>query len=314
MASTRTVLLAAAAALVLLGAASAARTGPSDPSAAWQRLQSGLRLKTSPNNIKALQWFQDRLERRGGGGERDRPVYMSIMYEVPPTVHDDFIREWLRLDKSLEGADGLDFYQLTKTVSDNTDFWSYTEWESFDDLMDFHEGRDRQDFMDFVDANDIMMEVYPLESAGDLKREYRADREGEKVAAAARAAHARDLERRRRRREGDEIEDEDPRETSAHVAVKFHVPPSVRDDFEDTFEDIQQRVVKDEDENRFFVLRRFATMNHHYVLRGGWDSLDAYFDHVTSKTFRGLREFAEDQGIEWYSHRFHVLASSEERD
>ncbi|KXZ54017.1 hypothetical protein GPECTOR_5g128 [Gonium pectorale] len=307
-------LLAAAAALVLLGAASAARTGPSDPSspAAWQRLQNGLRLKTSPNNVKALQWFQDR--HGDGGDERDRPVYVAVKYEVPPSLHDEFIDKWLRLDKSLGRADGLDFYQLTKTANDNTEFWSYTEWDSFDDLVDFSESRDRQDFQDFVDDSDVLVEAFPLEPAGDLKREYRADREGEKVAAAARAAHARDLERRRRRREGDETEDEDPRETSAHVAVQFHVPPSVRDDFEDTFEDVQERVVQDENDNRFYVLRRFATLNHHYVLRGGWDSLDAYLDHVTSKTFRGLREFADKNDIEWHAEPFRVLASSEDGD
>lgn len=28
----------------------------------------------------------------------------------------------------------------------------------------------------------------------------------------------------------------------------------------------------------------------HYVLRGGWDDLDAYMDHITSKTFHNLRE------------------------
>ncbi|PNH07698.1 hypothetical protein TSOC_005868 [Tetrabaena socialis] len=75
--------------------------------------------------------------------------------------------------------------------------------------------------------------------------------------------------------------------------------------------DIQDRVAEREDENRFFVLRKFKNTNHHYMLRAAWDTLDGMFDHMTSKTFTTLRECAREKDIEWRSCPFIVLASSE---
>ncbi len=37
-------------------------------------------------------------------------------------------------------------------------------------------------------------------------------------------------------------------------------------------------------------LRKFATLNHHYMACGSWDTLGGYLDHMTSKHFRKLRE------------------------
>ncbi|EFJ43289.1 hypothetical protein VOLCADRAFT_96525 [Volvox carteri f. nagariensis] len=248
--------------------------------------------------------------RRGGEGMENRPAYLLIKYEVPPTLHDRFIEELDRHDKNLRDVKGLNFYQKTKNVIDNVFFWSYTEWDTFGDLMDHWDSREHRDFHEWINDNDILVEAFPLEALGDEKREYRADREGEKAATAARAAAAKDLERRRRR--GREIEDWDPRDEPAHTAIRFHIMPSQVNDFLDAFEDLQKRVVKDEDENRFFVLRKFATMNHHYLIRGAWDSLEGYLDHITSDHFINLRQFAKDNNIEWYGVPFRVLFSSED--
>ncbi|GLI62564.1 hypothetical protein VaNZ11_005234, partial [Volvox africanus] len=118
-------LLAAAALLLLCVGANASRSAPSS-------LQHSLRRNTnSASNLKALEWFM-----RRGGEVEDRPAYILIKYDVPPTMHDTFIEKWDRHDKDLRNVKGLDFYQLSKDLTDNTFFWSYTEWDTFGDLMD----------------------------------------------------------------------------------------------------------------------------------------------------------------------------------
>ncbi|GIL66443.1 hypothetical protein Vafri_19950 [Volvox africanus] len=296
--SRRFSLLAAAALLLLCVGANASRSVSSS-------LQHSLRRNTnSANNLKTLEWFM-----RRGGEIEDRPAYILIKYDVPPTMHDTFIEKWDRHDKDLRNVKGLDFYQLSKDVTDNTFFWSYTEWDTFADLMDHVDSREYTDFHDWVDDNDILVEMFPLKAMGDAKREYRADREGEKAATAARTAAAKDLERRRRSRD---IEEWDPRDEPAHTAIRFHVMPSQVDQFLDAIEDVQKRVVKDEDENRFFVVRKFMNMNHHFLVRGAWDSLEGFMDHITSKHFIGLRQFAKENDIEWYVNNFRVLYTNDE--
>ncbi|KAG2489753.1 hypothetical protein HYH03_011859 [Edaphochlamys debaryana] len=296
---------AAAAALLLLAlsACAAARSAPSDGSAL---LGGGVRLSGSD----ALQWIRSSFGRKGKGDDfEDMPAYIATRFTVDPTLHDKFIDAWGDLQKSLDKARGLDFYQLSLEAGNNVYFWAYTEWDSFADLMDHGGCGAAKDFMDFIDDHDIMIEMFPLKEAGNTKKEYRTHREGERASAAARAAAAADLARKRGR--DSHMEDFDPREEPAHVAITFHVPPSMREEFEDTFEEVQGRVADEEDANRFYVLRRIGTLNHHYVLRAAWDSLDDWLDHVTSKTFRSLREFTEDKGIEWYAHPFRVLFTSE---
>ncbi|KAG2422903.1 hypothetical protein HXX76_015730 [Chlamydomonas incerta] len=273
--------------------------------ASWS--PSALRLRDTPANAAAVRWIQERLSRRGKGGMGDEPVFFAMKFEVPPHYHDKFMDEWMRTEKTCSKAKGLDFYQMSKTLTDNTDFWTYTEWDTFDDWMDHCESGEIKDFIDFCEDNDILTTLYPLEAAGDTKREYRSARGPEVARRAAERAAARPQVSRRRETDPDEV---DPRETTAHIAVVFHVPPSTHTEFEDAFEDIQDRVVDKEDSNRFYVLRKFATMNHHYVLRGGWDDLDAYMDHITSKAFHNLREMTEDNDIEWYAEPFHVMAGS----
>ncbi|GLC59407.1 hypothetical protein PLESTB_001482800 [Pleodorina starrii] len=259
--------------------------------------------------MKALEWLM------GLGREemRDRPGFMLVKYDVPPTLHDKFIEKWGRHDKDLRDVRGLDFYQLSKDVTDNTFFWSYTEWDTCSDMIKHWQSKEYQDFHDWVDENDIMCEAFPLEAYGDAKREYRYDREGEAAAAASRAAAAKDADRLRRRGSKG-FEDWDPREEPHHIATRFHVMPSMRNEFLDAFDKIQKRVAEDEDENRFFVLRKCATLNHHYLVRGGWDSMDGFMDHMTSKKMINLREFAKDNDIEWYANHFRVLYTSERKE
>ncbi|KAG2452919.1 hypothetical protein HYH02_002262 [Chlamydomonas schloesseri] len=277
--------------------------------AAWT--PAALRLRDSPANAAAVRWIQERLARRGKGDMGDEPAYFGVKYEVPPHMHDKFMKEWMGMEKTCSKAKGLDFFQMSKTLIDNTDFWTYTEWETFEDWMDHCENSDVKDFIDFCEDNDILVTLYPFEAAGDTKREYRSARGPEVARRAAERAAARRQEQVGRRRGKDTDADEvDPRDTTAHIAVNFHVPPSTHTEFEDAFEDIQDRVVDKEDSNRFYVLRKFATMNHHYVLRGGWDDLDAYMDHITSKSFHNLRQMTEDNDIEWYAEPFHVVAGS----
>ncbi|EFJ43245.1 hypothetical protein VOLCADRAFT_96531 [Volvox carteri f. nagariensis] len=302
--SRRVPLLVAAPLLLLLCVGASAYRSPAASS--LHRTAGG----TTTSSLKAIEW----LMRRGGEGMENRPAYLLIKYEVPPTLHDRFIEELDRHDKVLRDVKGLSFYQKTKDMDDNVMFCSYTEWDTVGDLMDHCESTAFKDFHNWVDDNDILVEMFPLEALGDEKREYRADREGEKAATAARAAAAKDLERRRRR--GREIEEFDPREETAHFAIRFHIMPSQEEDFLNFVQDVQKRVVKDEDENRFFVLRKFATMNHHYLIRGAWDTFEGYLDHITSKHSMNLRgsqmRYAKDNNIEWYGIPFRVLYTSED--
>lgn len=41
-----------------------------------------------------------------------------------------------RHDKNLRDVKGLDFYEMSKDLTDNTVFWSYTEWDRTMHLMD----------------------------------------------------------------------------------------------------------------------------------------------------------------------------------
>ncbi|PNH07694.1 hypothetical protein TSOC_005866 [Tetrabaena socialis] len=153
------------------------------------------------------------------GRREDKPAFMAMKYTIAPCMHDTFMDEYMRCEKTLRDTKGLDFFQLTKPTDTNTEVHTYTEWESYKALMEHLESGSCEEFAKFVDSNDILVDTCMLEPVGDMKREYRADRSGERAAAAARAAA--NMERRRRR-EGEE----DPREMAAHVHINFHVPPS----------------------------------------------------------------------------------------
>ncbi|KXZ54020.1 hypothetical protein GPECTOR_5g130 [Gonium pectorale] len=250
MAPTRRLLLAAAAAVLLLGVANAARC----PS------------------------IKDQLFRRGGGG-KDTPTIMAIKYEVPPSLHDK-----LTYEKDLRKAGGITFYQLTKLMTDNVYFVGYTEWESWGDMMDHLD-----DFTSFLNDHDITREAFPLEAMGDIKREYRTDRQGTAP-----------VDRRRRTTD-------DPRDMPAHVLIKFDVPPHLHEDFVDEFMKVQEDVVTEEKENRFYTLRQYTTMKHRYVLRAGWDTLDGYLDHMHPCP---LADFCMKHDIQFFIEPFRVLACS----
>ncbi|KXZ54022.1 hypothetical protein GPECTOR_5g132 [Gonium pectorale] len=215
----------------------------------------------------------------------------------------------------------------------------YSEWETYDDLNGHLQSRAVESLLAFLEEQDVRLEADLLRAAGDLEQEYRAGRvhgrSGRSTAAAfassavsAAGVPARDLDGRGRhsRRDGCGSDSgcggggharqarDDPRRLPAYSLVTFSVPPSQRAKFEEAFTYVQARVARDEEANRFYVLRRFATLNHRYVLRGGWDSLDAYFDHVTSKRYHDLLDFAADRRIEWGSEPFRVLASSEDEE
>jgi len=37
-------------------------------------------------------------------------------------------------------------------------------------------------------------------------------------------------------------------------------------------------------------LRKFVTLNHHFLIRGAWDSHNGFMDHITSKHIMNLRQ------------------------
>lgn len=268
------------------------------------RLTMNLESRSKSNSLNAMKWIYDR---KGKGG----PIYEAIRYEVAPHLHDKFMQQWERAEDYMRDKEkGLQMYVHFKTLSDNLYFWSYQEWDSWEDLVDHWESEKMKDFYEFIEGEDIMAEWFPLEAAGDVKREYRASRTGDGPAQAARAAAAKAVERRGRH---EDMEDFDPRDNPMHVMIQLHVPPSRMEDFEDAFEEIQDRVVNEEDENKLYSLRKFANVNHRYMLCGCWDTMDAWLDHYTSKSFRKLREFAEDNEIEWHSTALNVLGSSENK-
>ncbi|PNH07695.1 hypothetical protein TSOC_005867 [Tetrabaena socialis] len=84
----------------------------------------------SPDGLTALKWAQQL------GRREDMPAFMAIKYTIAPCMHETFMDEWMRFEKTLRDAKGLDFYQLTKPTDMNTEFHAYTEWESHKALME----------------------------------------------------------------------------------------------------------------------------------------------------------------------------------
>lgn len=242
-------------------------------------------------------WMSDRMSRGG----KNEPIYIAFKYECPPTMTEEFIDEWMRFEDELRREEKCDYYMFSKTSTDNIYFWSYLEWDSWRDMMEHMDSKYVEKFADFCSENDILVEMFPLEAIGDtgMKTRGRGRRNME------------DLSKRGGRRE--HAEEEDPRDLPAHVHIQFHVPPSMCDKFEDEWLEVAERTY-DEKENLHYALRKFATLNHHYMASGSWDTLNGYMDHVTSKHFRKLREFTADYDIEWHAQPMCALACSEKEE
>ncbi|KAF5835996.1 hypothetical protein DUNSADRAFT_6566 [Dunaliella salina] len=87
-------------------------------------------------------------------------------------------------------------------------------------------------------------------------------------------------------------EREDWTEKTAYAFIKFIVPPSQSDDFEEAWLRLESEVRDKEDDNNIFSLKSSALDNLFYYSYGEWESVDSLVSHLQSNHFQ---DFAEDE-------------------
>ncbi|GIL66452.1 hypothetical protein Vafri_19966 [Volvox africanus] len=248
---------------LLCCAASASRVAP------WARLE---RLGGDAQTIK---WLQQNLRLQGSEEKEEGCAIIATKYEVPPSMRRDFVDAWMKVQQQTMDEETTNMYDMKKTMGDNVFFWTYGEWESMEKFMDHFTADYMTEFLSFLDEKDIMWHMYPLKNVTDNA----AMHKDESVS----------------RKKGD-----DPRDMKAHVVIEYQVPPSKVGEFIDAWKDCAMDTWEEKD-NSLYALRKVASMNHHFVAYGTWESYDAYMDHFMSKHTRKLREFLDDTNIMYFS-------------
>lgn len=194
-------------------------------------------------------------------------AFIGFKYEVPPSMHKDFINAWQKVEQATMDEKGVRMYDLKKDKDSNTCFYVYGEWETMADYMDHFKSDYVQDFIKFMEQQDIMYDMCLMKDVTDEK-----PMSGQP----------------KRRGAG-------PGE-GAHVIMKFTVPPSMNQDFVDTWTDTAKDVWE-EDGNIMYTLRKVMTTNYKYYVFGAWDSFDAYMEHLESEHHKRLHSFFADKDI-----------------
>eukprot|EP00877_Chromochloris_zofingiensis_P007195 jgi/Chrzof1/2729/Cz11g27030.t1 len=214
---------------------------------------------------------------RRGRGSKDK-VYMAVKYFVDPGLQQDFVDAWLKMYDESRDEKGLNVIELTKTMHDNVLFTAYNEFESMDDFEEHLEEDHVQDFLDYLQDNDIIYTIVFLEKPQDMKDVVKKGDHGDE-------------------------------EQHLHVMVKYIVPPSEHEDFLEAWAEAQDMTAKEKG-NRKYLLRKVFNDNVHYVLCGTWETFDDFVDHFKSKHIRRLRDFTADRKIIWYVAPMKKITSS----
>jgi len=93
-------------------------------------------------------------------------AHILIQYYVPPGEHDKFVDAWMECAKNTIKEDENQVYSLRKTFSDNTRFWVYGTWESFNAYMEHYNSKHLGKLIDYTNDNDITWFITPLEEVG----------------------------------------------------------------------------------------------------------------------------------------------------
>lgn len=284
---SRQVTLAAALLLAALGCATAARVS------GWDNP-----LATSDDGLNILKSKIKSLTRRVSGDENrreeedytQRMAFVAIKYRVPPSLHDEFIDAWRDLEAEVDKKEKDNImYQLAKTAEDNVVFATYGEWETFDDYIEHFHSKHTQEFLDFLEDNDITWELYPLKNVTKVQNERRSTR---KLDAES------DEDNRRKR------------ERATHVLFHYHAEPSLVRDFIEAWEETAKDVWREQG-NMVFSLRKVSTNNHHFIGYGSWESFEDFMDHIKSKHVERLHNFARKNDVLWFFEPVYQLARAD---
>jgi len=195
-------------------------------------------------------------------------AFIGFKYEVPARLHNDFIKAWQKVEKSTFDEKGMRMYDLKRDTDSNTCFYVYGEWETMADYMDHFESDYVQEFIGFIAKEDIMYDTCLMKDVTEEKPE--------------------EMTRRHRRR-GEAAD-------TAHVMVKYTVPPSMTDKFIDAWTETAKDVWE-EDGNIAYTLRKNTLNNYQFYVFAAWDSMDAYMEHLDSQHHQRLHTFFADQDI-----------------
>ncbi|KAL6754539.1 hypothetical protein V8C86DRAFT_334334 [Haematococcus lacustris] len=84
----------------------------------------------------------------------------------------------------------------------------------------------------------------------------------------------------------------------AFVAIKFIVPPSESEDFEDAWLDLEEDVEKEETP-LVFDLKKTKLDNLMYIGYSEWSSMRDLGEHLHSDHFQDFAKFADEHGVRW---------------
>jgi len=94
-------------------------------------------------------------------------------------------------------------------------------------------------------------------------------------------------------------DDRKEKEEGAYVAIRFVVPPSESEDFEEAWRDLEEEAVKDEKGLEIFDLKKTKFDNLFYLSYGEWESMRDVREHIESDHFEKFAEFVDKRGIRW---------------
>lgn len=210
----------------------------------------------------------------------DRRAFVGIRYKIPPSLHDDFIKAWRKMEADVAKESHVDYYGLTKTMQDNHEFVTYGEWKTMMDYMDHYHSKHTRQFLDFLADNNLTWDMYPLKNVTSIKDEMR----GRRIVPSMRS----------------DAEEEGRKEQKmAHIMFHYHMEPCVKDDFIKAWEECAKDAWKDKG-NVMYSLRKVTTNNHHFLGWGMWDSYDDFMDHLDSKHLKHFKKFCEKNDVLWY--------------
>ncbi|KAF5830396.1 hypothetical protein DUNSADRAFT_14640 [Dunaliella salina] len=89
------------------------------------------------------------------------------------------------------------------------------------------------------------------------------------------------------------------RRETAYATIKFTVPPSAADEFEEAWMMLESEVKDKEDEMAVFDLKKTSLDNLFYLSYAEYDSIDGFVQHLKSDHFMKFAEAADSLGIMW---------------
>jgi len=104
----------------------------------------------------------------------------------------------------------------------------------------------------------------------------------------------------KRKEDEDEDEDEDKKSHTAYMAVKYIVPPSEGQSFEDRWEKLKDQAEKEHGEDlEVHTLKRAKLTNVLYYEYAEFNGMNKMHKHFNAKHFKDFAEWVDDHGVKW---------------